>query len=156
VPGDSRLEVAQGWFAQVSRRRPQFKQVIQDIEHRGEARLAPRMLEDLRRAVNEAGLAADPERIAEDFFSTMRTELAGYRRMLWTAGSRDGGHWAEDPEDAREVALGDRFREANPDAEIRVVAYQTPLTHYGHIEKPRQLAGALLASVRWLMEVDED
>ncbi len=51
---------------------------------------------------------------------------------------------------ARELWLGRRFREHNPAAEVRVVGYDVPLTHYGHIERPKQLAGALLASVKWL------
>lgn len=152
VPGASPREVAEAWFAQESRRRPQFKQVLQDVEHRGEAELLPKMREELRRAVAEAGLAVDTGRVAADYFSTMRTDLTGYRRMISNSGALDEGHWAADPQKAREVTIAARFREANPAAEIRVVAYQTPMTHYGHIERPRPLAGALLAGVRWLME----
>lgn len=154
VPGTSPREVAEAWFAQESRRRPQFKQVLQDVEHRGEAELLPEMREELTRVVADAGLAVDTERVAADYFSTMRADLTGYRRMVSNSGALDEGHWAADPQKAREVALAARFREANPRAEVRVMAYATPMTHYGHIERPRQLAGALLASVRWLMEAD--
>lgn len=152
VPGTTPLEVAQGWFAKESRRRPQFKQVLQDVEHRGEVEELPRMREDLRRAVAAAGLGVDAARVTADYFSTMRTDLGGYRRMVSNSGSRDEGHWAEDASRSREVALAARFRKENPGAEIRVLAYETPLTHYGHIERPRELAGALLAGARWLGE----
>ena len=152
VPGTSPREVAEAWFAQENRRRPQFKQVIQDIEHRGDTELLPSMREELRRVVAEAGLSVDIDRVAADYFSTMRTEITGYRRIISNSGSLDEGHWHKDPQKAREVSLAARFREANPKAQVRVMAYATPMTHYGHIERPRQLAGALLAAVRWLME----
>lgn len=152
VPGATPLEVAEGWFAKDGRRRPQFKQVLQDVEHRGEIEELPRMKEDLRRAVAAAALAVDAERVIADYFSTMRTDLRGYRRMVSNSGWRDEGHWADDPAKAREVALAGRFREENPGAEVRVMAYETPMTHYGHIERPRQLAAALLAGARWLTE----
>ena len=44
------------------------------------------------------------------------------------------------------------FRKANPDAAIRILAYDVPMTHYGHIERPRELAGGLVAAARWLVE----
>jgi len=28
--------------------------------------------------------------------------------------------------------------------------FDVPMTHYGHIEKPRELAGGLVAALRWL------
>ena len=152
VPGTTPLEVAEGWFAKDSRRRPQFKQVLQDVEHRGETEELPRMREDLRRALAAAGLRVDAGRVIADYFSTMRTDLTGYRRMVSNSGSRDEGHWADDPARAREVSLAERFRKENPHAEIRVMAYETPMTHYGHIERPRPLAAALLAGARWLEE----
>jgi pimeloyl-ACP methyl ester carboxylesterase len=153
VPGTTPVEVAEGWFARESRRRPQFKQVLQDVEHRGETAELPRMRGDLARAVASAGLPVDTARVVADYFSTMRTGLAGYRRMVSNSGSGDQGHWAQDPAQAREVALARRFRAENPRAEIRVLAYETPMTHYGHIERPRALAAALLAGARWLAEV---
>ena len=110
------------------------------------------MIEELSRAIRGAGLDLDASEVTSDYFSTMRAELTGYRKMLWTAGGLDRGHWAPDPEDAREVMVAAAFREANPGAAIRVLGFETPMTHYGHIEKPRQLAGALLVGVRWLME----
>lgn len=35
----------------------------------------------------------------------------GYRKMIWTTARLDAGHW------------------------------NVPITHYGHVEKPRELAG---------------
>jgi hypothetical protein len=31
-----------------------------------------------------------------------------------------------------------------------VLVFDVPMTHYGHIERPRQLAGGLLEAVRWV------
>lgn len=152
VKGADKMAVAEGWFERVSGRRPQFKQVIQDIEHRGEDQRRAAMIEELARAVAAAGLEINTDQVAGDYFSTMRVELTGYRRMLWSAGALDRGHWSADPERAREVMVAAAFREANPAAEIRVIGFETLMTHYGHIERPRQLAGACLVGVRWLME----
>jgi hypothetical protein len=30
------------------------------------------------------------------------------------------------------------------------LVFDVPMTHYGHIEKPRELAGGLVAALRWL------
>ena len=46
--------------------------------------------------------------------------------------------------------MANEFREANPDVPIRVLLFDVPMTHYGHIEQPRQLAGGLVAGLRWL------
>ena len=35
---------------------------------------------------------------------------------------------------------------------IRVLLFDLPMTHYGHIEKPRQLAGGLVAALTWLTQ----
>ena len=43
-----------------------------------------------------------------------------------------------------------RFREENPEAQVRVLVIDAPLTHYGHIERPRERARILLGAVRWL------
>jgi hypothetical protein len=87
-----------------------------------------------------------------DLFTTMRSPITGYRRMIWTAGSLDDGHWNADPSKARELQVAGEFRKANPDAAIRVLVYDVPMTHYGHVERPRELAGGLVAAARWLVE----
>ncbi len=152
VPGANELEVAQGWFERVGGRRPQFKQVIQDLEHRGEIHKKQDMVTELRRAMQDAELTFDENEIIADFLSTMNIDLTGYRKLISNSGWLDHGHWAPEPASAREVAIARGFREANPSAVYRVMAYETRMTHYGHIERPRQLAGALLAAVKWLME----
>ena len=72
--------------------------------------------------------------------------------MAWVVGRLDNGHWDSKPEDAREFQIAARFRKANPHAAIRILAIDAPLTHYGHIERPRQLAAVLLDAATWLMQ----
>ena len=72
--------------------------------------------------------------------------------MIWTTAPRDAGHWDPDPARARELDVANRFRRRNPEAFIRVVVFDVPMSHYGHIEKPRQLAGGLLAAVKVLFD----
>ena len=80
----------------------------------------------------------------------MESPLTGYRKMIWTTAQLDTGHWNADPAQARELLIADEFRMHNPDIPIRVLLFDVPMTHYGHIEKPRQLAGGLVAALRWL------
>ena len=148
--GGSKIDTATRWFERENRRRPQFKQPIQDIEHRGEREYHDVLAREIHEAVRYAGLGVDPGRVVSDLFSTMRTPLTGYRRMIWTTAAGDEGHWDADPKKARELFVAEAFRKANPDAEIRVLVFDVPMSHYGHIEKPRQLAGGIRAAVRWL------
>ena len=87
-----------------------------------------------------------------DLFSTTRSTVHGYNKMIWTVGALDDGHWDKNPSEARELQVADEFRKANPGIPIRVLLFDVPMTHYGHIEKPRQLAGGLIAALRWLSE----
>ena len=73
-------------------------------------------------------------------------------KMIWTTTLLDTGHWDEDLNKARELLIANEFREANPDIPIRVLVFGVPMTHYGHLEKPRELAGGLVAALRWLVE----
>jgi hypothetical protein len=148
--GESKLEVARQWFARENRRRPQFKQPIQDIEHRGEREYLAALRREIHARVAEAKMPVDPAEVVADLFSTMRTPLSGYRRMIWTTAAGDDGHWDPDPRKARELFVAEAFKKANPDAEVRVLVFDVPMSHYGHIEKPRQLAGGILAAVKWL------
>ena len=70
--------------------------------------------------------------------------------MIWTTSLLDSGHWNADPAKARELRVAEEFRESNPTVPIRVLVFDVSMTHYGHIEKPRQLAGGLVAALRWL------
>jgi len=42
------------------------------------------------------------------------------------------------------------FRENNPEAAIRVQLFDLPITHYGHIERPREVAAGLLGAAYWV------
>lgn len=148
-PGTA-LEIAERWFARESRRRPQFKQVLQDLEHQGSLERRDAVVREIRDAIAAAALAVDPETVIRDLFATARAPLGGYRRMIWTTALGDDGHWDADPAKARELFVAEAFRRANPRSDIRVLVFDTPMSHYGHIEQPRQLAGGLLAAVKWL------
>lgn len=144
------IEVAEGWFAAENRRRPQFKQVLQDMEHQGFVEHRPRLEAEIRETLKGNRLGIDAEVVVKDLFSTMTPPLDGYVKMAWVVGKLDDGHWDPQPEDAREYQLAERFRRANPSSPIRVLAIDAPLTHYGHIERPRQLAAVLVEAARWV------
>jgi len=82
----------------------------------------------------------------------MRSSHTGYRKMIWTTSRLDDGHWNDDISEARELLIANEFREKNPATPIRVMVFDVPITHYGHIEKPRELAGGLLVALKWLVE----
>ena len=151
-PSKSRAEVAARWMSLENRRRPQFKQTLQNIEHNSAENLRDHVASQIRQVLegNELGVKADE--VIGDLFTTMRAPLTGYRKMIWTVAKLDDGHWHEDPAKARELQVADEFRRNNPGAAMRVLVFDLPLTHYGHIEKPRQLAGGLAAALAWLVE----
>jgi hypothetical protein len=149
LAGASPLEVARAWFAAENRRRPQFKQVLQDMEHQGMVEHRRRLEQEIRDAVR--GTSVDADEVIPDLFSTMSAPLKGYSRMAWVVGRLDDGHWdASRPERAREWQIADRFRKENPGAAIRVLLVDAPVTHYAHIERPRQLAAVLFDAVQWV------
>ena len=151
-PAKTRLEVATQWMAREERRRPQFKQTLQNIEHNSADNLREHVAAQVRQVLEGNTLGVKPDEVIGDLFTTMRVPLTGYRKMIWTVAKLDDGHWNEDPKKARELQVADEFRKHNPDAEIRVLLFDVPLTHYGHIEKPKQVAGGLVAALRWLVE----
>ena len=53
---------------------------------------------------------------------------------------------------SRELRVAEEFRKENPDIPIRVLVFDLPVTHQGHIEKPRELAGGLLVALKWLVQ----
>ncbi|MGH9199018.1 MAG: hypothetical protein ACRD1T_25235, partial [Acidimicrobiia bacterium] len=143
---------AESWFELEGRRRPHFKQVLQDLEHTGRTEQLDLIATELRTIVSSAPASIPVESVLKDLFSTMKAPLGGYRRMIWTTAAGDDGHWNADASKARELFVANRFRVANPSAAIRVLVFDVPMSHYGHIERPRQLAGCLLAAVKWLHE----
>ena len=124
--------------------------MLQDLEHQGNVERRDDDAREIQAAIAAARLQVDAEAVIADLFSPTRVTLDGYRRMIWTTAQGDDGHWDADPERARELFVADAFRKANPGADIRVLVFGVPMSHYGHIEKPRQLAGGLLAAVQWL------
>lgn len=152
LKGSSPLTVAQAWFTAENRRRPQFKQVLQDMEHQGFVEHRARLEREIRETLRGNPYGVDAEMVIADLFSTMSPPLTGYRRMAWIVGALDNGHWDPKPGDARESLVAEKFRQANPDAPVRIVAIDAPLTHYGHIERPRQLAAVLIDAAKWLAE----
>ena len=152
VGGGSELEVARRWHELEGTRRPQFKQVLQDLEHQGAVELRERAAKEIRQALDGNKLGVNPEEVIPDLFTTVRAPVAGYHKMIWTVAEKDNGHWNSDPEKALEFRLAKAFRRQNPDIPIRVMLFDLPMTHFGHIEKARQLAGGLLAAMRWLVE----
>jgi hypothetical protein len=51
-----------------------------------------------------------------------------------------------------EVFVANKYGEKNPDAQIRVINWDPPMTHYRHLELPKQLASAHFSVVRWLVK----
>jgi hypothetical protein len=151
LKGATPLDVAKAWFQAEDRRRPQFKQPLQDMEHQGMVEHRARLENEIRQVLAGNKYGIKPDDVIRDLFSTMSSPLKGYQRMAWVVGSLDDGHWAAKPESAREWNFARRFRQENPNAVIRVLMIGAPLTHYGHIERPKQLAAVLVAAARWLM-----
>jgi hypothetical protein len=149
-PAQSRLEMATRWMAREERRRPQFKQTLQNIEHNSADNLRDHVTRQLRDVLRGNTLGIAPDEVIGDLFTTMRAPLTGYQRMIWTVARLDDGHWNEDVAKARELQVANEFRRSNPGVPIRVLLFDLPMTHYGHIEKPRQLAGGLVAALTWL------
>jgi hypothetical protein len=150
--GKSRLEVAEHWQGLERRRKPQFKQPLQDIEHNSADNLRDHVSGQIRQALDGNEFGVNPDEVIADLFSTMKAPHTGYKKMIWTTARLDDGHWNEDPAKARELIIANEFRKKNPGAPIRVLVFDLPMTHYGHVEKPRQLAGGLLAALQWLMQ----
>ncbi len=146
------LEVARRWFEREERRRPQFKQALQDLEHTGASERRDEIEREIRTLLAGTRLGVKVDEVLGDLFSTLRAPLSGYKRMIWTTARGDDGHWDPDPHRARELFVARAFQEANPGAAIRVLVFDVDMSHYGHIERPRQLAGGLLAAVKWLRE----
>lgn len=151
-PSRSRLEIATRWMAREDRRRPQFKQTLQNIEHNSADNLRGHVERQIREVLAENTLGVDADDVIADLFTTMQSPIGGYRRMVWTVARLDDGHWASDPKDARELQVASEFRRHNPGTPVRVLLFDVPMTHYGHIEKPRELAGGLVAALTWLVQ----
>lgn len=144
--------VASRWLSLVDRNRPNIKQVLQDIEHRGLVELQSQCEAEIKHLLANSKLPVVPEDIFKDLFATIKAPTTGYRRMVWVVAKWDKRHWNKTaPEQAQELTIANQFRERNPGAAIRVQVFDLPLTHYGHIERPREVAAGLLGAVHWLI-----
>jgi hypothetical protein len=153
-PGMSHLQIAEKWLAAEGRRRPNFKQQLQNLEHGTDLGQKAWVEDQIERLLKKTG---NPWRIAfedvaRDLFVTNFTRMDGFKRMVWTTAHFDRNHWnPEDPMKAIEVFVANEYRAKNPNAEIRLINWDPPMTHYGHLEMPRELAGAEFAVVKWLV-----
>jgi hypothetical protein len=149
--GEGPLEVAQCWFRQEERRRPQFKQELQDMEHDASEVMREDVATEIRTIVKTSRMEVNAEDVIRDLFSTSHVPLTGYKKMLWLIGKLDGHGRIRDgiPGDAR---IANEFRKHNPGVPIRVALFDAPITHYGHIERPKEVAGGMVAALKWLME----
>jgi hypothetical protein len=48
--------------------------------------------------------------------------------------------------------VANEYRNKNPNAAIRLIVRDPPMTHYGQIERPKQLAATDFSVVRWLLK----
>ena len=154
-PGMSIANIADAWLNAEARRRPQFKQQIQDLEHGAavdqKGWIELQILGLLKKTGNPWGV--NFEDVDKDLYATHYTRMDGYKRMVWTVGHFDRNHWLpEDPMHALEVYVANEYRDVNPDAQIRLIVWDPPMTHYGHLELPKQLAAADYSVVRWLVK----
>jgi hypothetical protein len=149
--GKDKLEVATCWFRQEERRRPVFKQKLQDLEHSGADLLLEQTAKEMRDALKANNSTLNAQEVIGDLFITNRAPMTGYKKMIWLIGKLDGHARISDgiPSEAR---IANEFRKHNPDAKIRVALFDLPITHYGHVERPKNLAGAMIVALRWLQE----
>ena len=154
-PGMSLADIAGTWLEAEARRRPQFKQQIQDIEHgSGYANKGYVELE-IKRLLEASGNPwnVDFEQVQSELMSTYFTRITGFKKMVWTVAHMDRNHWVpEDPLSSEEVYVANQFRAANPTSTIRVINWDPPMTHYGHLELPREKAAADYSVIRWLVK----
>jgi len=154
-PGMSIGDIAGAWLQEEARRRPQFKQQIQDLEH-GQGYGSKGYVEvEIKRLLKESGNPwhLNYEQVQGELMSTYFTRLDGFEKMVWTVGHMDRNHWLpEDPINAPEVYVANQFRATNPTIPIRLIVWDPALTHYGHLELPRQKAAADYSVIRWLVK----
>lgn len=148
----TRYEMADHWQNLERRRKTDFKQPLQDYEHSSANYLTDYIAGQITETLEDNEFGVDTNEVIGDLFTTMRSPDTGYARMIWTTARLDTGHWNTNISEARELLIANEFRDKNPDAEIRVLLYDLPMTHYGHIEKPKQLSGGILAALQWLYQ----
>jgi hypothetical protein len=137
-----------------ARRRPNFKQQMQNLEHGSDLGQKAWVENEIEALLLKTGnpwhIAA--EDVEKDLYATNFTRLDGFRRMVWTTAHFDRNHWnPEEPMKSIEVFVANEYRTKYPNPDIRLINWDPPMTHCGHLELPRQLAGAHYIVVRWLV-----
>jgi hypothetical protein len=152
--GMSHLQIAEAWLAAEARRRPNFKQQLQNLEHGADLGQKAWVEIEIEAALKRSGNPWNipVENVEKDLYITNYTRMDGFSRMVWTTAHFDRNHWnPEDPKRAVEVFVANEYRAKNPNAAIRLINWDPPMTHYGHLELPKQLAAAEFSVVRWLV-----
>ena len=80
-----------------------------------------------------------------------RKNSSNVRKALWCAEELGLAYEAIDAGGAFGVVDTPEYRAKNPKARIRLINWDPPMTHYGHVELPRQLASATFSVVRWFL-----
>ena len=154
-PGMSTVQIAERWLDAERRRRPNFKQQIQQIEHSRDLDDKGRIEVEIESLLKQTGnpWGVNLEDVNKDLFSSYYTRMDGYTHMVWMVARHDYNHWVpEDPMKALEVSVASEYRRKNPNAKVRIIVWDLPMTHYGHLEMPRQLASATYSVVRWFFK----
>ena len=154
-PGMSHYQIAERWLEVEGRRRANFKQQIQDLEHGGSIEQKGRIEVEIEAMLKKTGnpWGVNLEDVSKDLFSTHYTRMDGYTQMVWTAAHFDRNHWVpEEPMKSVEVFFANEYRAKNLNAKIRLINWDPPMTHYGHVVLPRQLAAAHYNVVRWFFK----
>jgi len=90
------------------------------------------------------------DEVIADLFLPSRAGVTGYRKML--DGGKLDGHASMRNGIPSEARTANEFRRHNPEIPIRAALFDVPITHYAQIERLRELAGALVAGLRWLVK----
>ena len=151
-PGMPMQRVAELWLDAEARRRPNFKQQLQDWEHDTLLGMKARAEVILEQALERSGNPwnVNPEEVSKDLFATHYVSMDGFSQMVWMTARWDTNHWEpENQVNSPEVFVASEYRRRNPGAQIRLINWDLPMTHYGHLEQPRELAAATYSVVRW-------
>ncbi len=155
-PGMSVLDIATRWLDVEGRRRANFKQPLQDLEHSDNFKMKGEVEVAIERALAKTGnpWKINVEDVQKDLCSTSFAPTTGYKTMVWCVAKLDG-HWnALYPDSGGDVTLAREYLRRNPTAKVRVIGWDLNLTHYGHVELPEQLGAAFIDVVDWMMKQD--
>jgi len=146
----SHLQIAERWLAAEARRRPNFKQQLQNLEHGTDLgqSVVENEIESLLSAavIHGTSWLRMSRRICLSPVSPAWTAFGAWfgRRRISTAIIGSGTAMK-----SIEVFVASEYRAKNPDAEIRLINWDLPMTHYGtwrcRNSSPRRISrGALV------------